>query len=86
MPSSRNLSRQNSLEFLHTSAPKVETAVNRDILDAPPAETDAEYNYFHTNPTPDYLPEIQNRSETLLNFMLENVSLPWLLVEVPLFL
>lgn len=68
MPSSRNLSRQNSLEFLHTSAPKVETAVNRDILDAPPAETDAEYNYFHTNPTPDYLPEIQKQVRDFIEF------------------
>lgn len=61
-------SRQNSLEFLHTSAPKVETAVDRNIKEAPPAETDEEYSYFHNNPMPEYLPEIQKQVREFIEF------------------
>lgn len=68
MPASGQRSRRGSLEYLHTSAPKLDSAVDRSVVEAPPAETDAEYSYFHNNPVPPYLPEIQAQVREFINF------------------
>lgn len=68
MPTPHNRSRRNSLEFISTAAPKLETAVDRSVPDAPPAEVQSEYDYFHNNPAPDYLPEIKRNVSEFVQF------------------
>lgn len=71
MPGSRRNSmhsRRNSLEFIPTSAPKIDSAVDRNAPDVLPAETDEETKYFHNNPAPDYLPEIKKQVSEFVKF------------------
>lgn len=84
MPTPHNRSRRNSLEFISTAAPKLETAVDRSVPDAPPAEVQSEYDYFHNNPAPDYLPEIKRNVSEFVQFhagkrpiALVTVSINW---------
>lgn len=71
-PSRRNSfvhhSRSNSLEFISTAAPKLETAVDRSVPDSEPAELDEETKYFHNNPIPDYLPEVKKQVSDFIQF------------------
>jgi phosphopantothenate-cysteine ligase len=62
------VNRTQSLERIHTSAPKLESAIDRTVPESGPAEVDEETNYFATNPEPPYLAEIQEQVHEFIAF------------------
>ncbi|KAF5112110.1 hypothetical protein DV452_004174 [Geotrichum candidum] len=62
------INRTQSLEKIHTSAPKLESAIDRSVPEPGPAEVDEETNYFATNPEPPYLAEIQQQVNEFVAF------------------